>query len=177
MSQWADAWDYEPHPVDADEGFTGRMDAASGRTVWMCKSRPGLYVTQSGEEVPDEEAKAVGFDLEKDRAEADVLLKVRDATAKIHRDAAAAERRIRGEEPEANPFEEKAIAKRAEKDFVTDRTSSGDPRGTKDYKMVHRGGSYWDVVERSSDEAVEKKRLKEEAVKIMLELQASAEAA
>jgi len=183
---WSEFYGYTPKPIDIDQGACSKEMPGTGR-IWMYKRLPGLYLNNRGSEVPDELAIRAGFDLEADRIEASIQKEIKEQTKRIREDGDRATTRLREsltakakaakEDSHANPFEAQPQKKAGPSVEITDRNAKGDARGTKHFVMSHAGGPSWNVLNRATDEVLVDKVVGEEAIRMMIELQAKMDSA
>ncbi len=177
MGIWADRYGHKPEKIDLDRGMRGCTLEVGGR-VWMYKDMPGLFIDQSGHEVPDEIARQK-FDVDGLRKEANIRFRIADATETIRAEADAAEVKIRAEveaeveaEESTNPFNVPVEDAHVEAPQpATDFNAKGEPRGTAHYVMKYTGGSFWSVVERASEDVMINKVKGRQAIDEMFRLE------
>lgn len=162
MKKWSEFWGYTPAPIDLDAGLTRR-----GGAVSMYKNLPGLYVDDLGNEVKDEEAAAVGFNLEADRRRAQKMRELMDVQSEVIRKHEQIEADA---PPPPEPKSAEVVVEDARVDIVS-RNSGGEPRETRDFRMDHMGGPRWRVIKKSDKSVVAFEINKEEATQFMFDSQ------
>lgn len=181
----ADIYGYETQPIDIDRGMTIRT-APSGEQVLMYKSMPGLYLDPMGRVAPDARAAAAGFNVDGDRREARTRAEVRKATEAILARTAEVEHEIRSGLDQStrdrlNPIADlpvplPPVVPAPRNVTVTQSNAQGEPRATNDFGMKHLGGGKWVVVASDTGEPVTEQLTTEDAVAMLLALQAEADA-
>lgn len=175
---------YEEKPIDIDLGVTMRNTPAEQR-VTMYKSMPGLYLDVRGRPVPDEMARAAGFDVEGDRKSARLAYEIRLASTAIRRRQEETEHEIRNRVSPAaraampsipdlssSAAVQPSAPAPSEGELVTETNANGRPRGTKDFVMVGGAGGFWDVVDRDSGVQMASKVITAKAEEILVDAQA-----
>jgi len=192
LGTWADFYGETPgERIDVDRGVR-RRSTPDGHRIASYKAQPGLYLDARSNEVEDEVARLVGFDVDGDRKEARILKEISEATKVIRArsDQVEAEIRARVEieesSPAATPFdlgvdtppasggvavgeEPKQSDEAAGKtvtlsELFTTFNARGLPRGTAHYIMDHQGRGIWDITGRDGSETSAKSLRTEEAL-------------
>lgn len=170
----AAVYGYVPKPIDVDLGISIR-EQANGKRVIMYKRWPGMYLNSAGRFVTDEEAQAAGFKVDADRRKMALTAKLDAYNREVRLQHAENEQRIReGLEPEVLaklppiPSPTALAAPLAPLDIITERNQDGEPRGTADFVLDHKGGGRWNVLDRENEGIVFEKLVIEDALKSMV---------
>lgn len=193
MGTWADFYDETPGvKIDVDRGVSRKTIRETGGWISMYKNQPGLYLDAKSNEVSDELARLVGFDVDGDRKEARILKEIAEVTAVIRSRSDQVEADIRSRveieesSPAATPFDlevdaphdagmvaeadepaepDEAVGKTVTlSDLFTTFNARGLPRGTAHYIMDHQGRGLWNIVGRDGSETNVKNAKTEDAL-------------
>lgn len=149
--------------VDLNRGVTMRRGSDD---AWVCmyKDTPGQYFTVRGIEVTPEVAGKAGFEVAEQMAEGLIQKRVQALETKMRsvkeEGVASLLERMQKMTPEEilgmNDFADHEDEKvyRVDSEFVTLRTATDEPRGTRFHTMQHRGGGNWAVVKADTEEIV-----------------------